>query len=199
MKKTILFVMLKQYADWEGAYLSSLIQLLGQGQYVIKTVSLAKDNVQSIGGLYTVVDYDMQSIPDDYEAVILIGGLSWRNEEANKVRPLVEACLKKEKVLGAICDGTTFLGAMGVLNNVRHTSNELNDLKKWAGQAYTGEEKYVLKQAVRDERIITANGTAALEFAKEVMLALNVAEEEKIVEWYNFHKLGYYSAPMPTM
>lgn len=49
MKKTILFVILQQYADWEAAYIASAITMLGQGQYDIKTVSLSKDYVQSIG------------------------------------------------------------------------------------------------------------------------------------------------------
>lgn len=52
-------------------------------------------------------------------------------------------------------------------------------------------------QAVRDHNIITANGTAALEFAKEVLLALKDIPEEKITEWYNFHKLGCYQPAMP--
>lgn len=46
---------------------------------------------------------------------------------------------------------------------------------------------------------MTANGTAALEFAREVLLALEAAPEEKIIEWFNFHKLGFYDAPMPKM
>jgi len=33
----------------------------------------------------------------------------------------------------------------------------------------------------------------------EVMLILEIAPKEKIVEWYNFHKLGCYEAPMPEM
>lgn len=49
MKKTILFVVLQQYADWEAAYISSAVAMLGEGQYEIKTVSLSKDYVQSIG------------------------------------------------------------------------------------------------------------------------------------------------------
>ncbi len=34
---------------------------------------------------------------------------------------------------------------------------------------------------------------------KTILFALNVANEEKIVNWYNFHKLGFYTAPMPKM
>ena len=52
---------------------------------------------------------------------------------------------------------------------------------------------------MRGGNIITANGTAALEFAKEVLLAVGLAPENKINEWYNFHKLGYYCAAMPDM
>ena len=55
------------------------------------------------------------------------------------------------------------------------------------------------RQAVRDGNVITANGTAPMEFAKEILLALHVAEEKKIMDWYNFHKLGYYTAPLPQM
>lgn len=199
MKKTILFVILEQYADWEAAYLSSAINMLGQGNYEIKTVSLNKEPVESIGGFHAIPDYDIQSIPANYEALILIGGMTWRNENAKQIEPLVKNCFNNNKVLGGICDASAFLGTVGVLNNVNHTSNDLNDLKTWAGNAYTGEKHYIAKQAVSDKNIITANGTAALEFAKEIMLTLKIASDDKITEWYNFHKLGYYTAPMPRM
>lgn len=116
-----------------------------------------------------------------------------------KTVSLSKDCTQKGKVLGGICDASVFLGTVGVLNDIYHTSNDLNDLKQWAGSIYTGEEKYIAKQAVRDRNIITANGTASLEFSKEILAALNVASEEKILEWYNFHKLGYYTVPMPKM
>ncbi|KLU64439.1 putative protease YdeA [Desulfosporosinus acididurans] len=199
MKKIVLFVILDKYADWEAAYLSSLILSLGQGEYSVKTVSLTTDIIQSIGGFAVLPDYDIQSAPTDFEGLILIGGMSWRNEAALQVKPLVQNALNNRKVLGGICDASAFLGTIGVLNNVNHTSNDLNDLKQWAGDAYTGEEKYIMQQAVRDNNIITANGTASLEFAKEVTIALGVASENRILEFYNFHKLGYYEAPMPSM
>lgn len=197
MRKQILFVILEQYADWEAAYLSSAIYMLGGEHFEVKTVSLTKDLVSSIGGFHVVPDYSIDSVPSDYEALILIGGMAWRNEKANKIKPLVEKCLENGKVLGGICDASAFLGTVGALNKVNHTSNDLNEIKKWAGKAYTGEEKYIMEQAVCDKNIITANGTAPLEFAKEVLLALKAAPEVKIMEWYNFHKLGYYKAAMP--
>ncbi len=92
MKKTILFVILQQYADWEAAYITSAITMLGQGEYDIKTVSLSKDYVQSIGGFRVMSDYDLSSVPRDYEALILIGGMTWRNENAQQIKTLVEEC-----------------------------------------------------------------------------------------------------------
>lgn len=199
MKKTILFVILDKYADWEAAYVSSLILALGQEVYSIKTVSLTKDSIKSLGGFTVIPDYDIKSAPTDFEGLVLIGGMSWRTEEAQQVKPLVENALNNKKVLGGICDASVFLGKMGILNNVKHTSNDLNDLKQWAGDAYMGEEKYMMQPAVRDNNIITANGTAPLEFAKEVMIALEFAPEKSILEWYNFYKYGCYEAPMPHM
>lgn len=199
MKKIVLFVILDQYADWEAAYLSSLLLTLGQGEYLVKTVSLTKKPIRSIGGFTVLPDDDLQSVPTDIEGVVLVGGLSWRTEAAQQVKTLVQQALSNGKVVAGICDASNFLGAIGVLNTVNHTGNDLNELKEWAGEAYTGEEKYILQQAVRDGNIVTANGTASLEFAKEVMLALGVAPEAKVLEWYNFHKLGCYEAPIPSL
>lgn len=197
MKKVVLFVLLQQYADWEAAYLSSAIHMLGQESYEVKTVSLTKEKVKSIGGFCIMPDYDIQSIPNDYEALILIGGMSWRNEDARKIELPAKKCVEEGKVLGGICDASAFLGVIGLLNNVKHTSNDLKDLKLWAN-TYTGEENYITKQAVRDKGIITANGTATLEFAKEV-IELKIAPEKKIIDWYNFHKLGVFTTGMPEM
>lgn len=199
MKKTILFVILQQYADWEAAYLSSAIAMLGQGKYAVETVSLSKDWVQSIGGFKVMPDYDIHRVPDAYEALILIGGMTWRSEPVQSVGELAKDCFRKGKLLGGICDASAFLGTVGILNQVAHTSNDLHDLKQWAGAAYTGEANYIARQAVCDKNVVTANGTAPLEFAREILLALKVAKKEAIEDWYHFHKLGYYTAPMPDM
>lgn len=197
--KTLLFFILDQFADWEAAYLSSAVNMLGHGEFAVKTVSLTKEAVTSIGGFRTVPDCGLDTVPEDYEALILIGGMTWRTPEARKVSALAESCAERGKVLGGICDASAFLGTLGLLNNIPHTSNDLNDLKHWAGEAYAGEPLYVHKQAVRGGNVITANGTAALEFAREVLIAVKAAPEDKINDWYNFHKLGYYCAAMPEM
>ncbi len=194
MKKNILFVILEKFADWEAAYLSSAIQTFGADQYAVKTVSLEKKAVESIGGFRIIPDYDIHDMPEDYAALILIGGTSWRADPAQQIRPFVEKCFHAGRILAGICDASAFLGTTGLLNNVRHTSNDCGNLKQWAKNAYTGEENYIMEQAVRDKKIITANGTASLEFAREVLIALNIAPEREILDWYEFHKYGLYEA-----
>ncbi len=195
--KKILFLLLEQWADWELAYISSAVNMLGSGKFENKTISLEKNSVISIGGIKCLPDYDLQTCSSDYDALILIGGLSWHNENALQIKPLVEDCIKNGKVLGAICDACRFLASIGKLNTAKHTANDLNELKQYA--SYTNEQGFIHRQAVSDNNIITANGTAALEFAQEVLRALSVATEEQIKGWYDFHKLGFYNAPMPKM
>ena len=182
--KKILYVILEQWADWELAYISSAVNMLGGGKFENKTVSLTKNAVTSIGGVKCLPDYDLLTLPSDYGAVILIGGMSWHNENAMQV-------------VGAICDACRFLGSIGALNGAKHTANDLNELKQYS--SYTNEQGFMHRQAVLDNNVITANGTAALEFAQEVLRALLVSTEEQIKGWYDFHKLGFYNAPMPKM
>jgi len=199
MKKQVLFVILDQYADWEAAYLSTCILALGKGNYEVRTVSLTKEPISSAGGFIVLPDYDLQSVPEKYEALILIGGMKWLEDSALAVKPLVQEAIVKHRIVGGICLASAFLGVCGVLNKIKHTSNDLAYMQEWAGDNYTGAANYIKEQAVRDGNIITANGTATLEFTREVLLALAMAPEINIVEWYNFHKLGFYNAPMPKM
>ena len=191
--KTVLLALLEQYADWEAAYVSTAVHMLGQGKFVVKTVSLSKEPVTSIGGIRAVPDYTVGSASKDYDALLLIGGLCWREERAQKMIPLVEHCVKSGKILGGICDAAAFLASIGVLDSVKHTGNRLSALQEWKGTKYKGAENYQARQAVFDRNIITANGSAPLEFAREVLTALHVAEEAMIEDWYVLHKLGYYN------
>ena len=196
--KRILYFLLDQWADFEAAYLSTAVTMTG-GQFENKIVSLTDKPVKSIGGFSVLPDYDLKSIPEEYDALILIGGMSWHSEEARKVKPLVEKTIKEGKLLGAICDACRFLGTIGALNYGKHTANDLSELKESAGAAYINEAQFIHRQAVSDKNIVTANGTATMEFAKKVMLALQVTEEKEINAWYEFHKLGIHTAPLPEM
>lgn len=50
---------------------------------------------------------------------------------------------------------------------------------------------YVHEQAVSDHRIVTANGSATLEFARELLLLLKNDTPDRIEMYYQFHKQGF--------
>lgn len=190
----IAVLLLDQFADWEAAYLSSGLRLFGH-DVMVRSPEGAP--VRSLGGFAVQPDGRLDG-PADFDGLALIGGTSWRTSAALAVEPLVRRTLRENKVLGAICDAAGFLGTLGVLNGVRHTCNDLADLRQWAGERYGGEACFLPRPAVRDGTLVTANGTAALEFAREFLLALDAAPEVDILRWYQFHKLGY-AAPLPGM
>jgi len=194
MKEKVIFIILDQYADWEYPFLASMLQDRIQDKtspFEVKTVSLSRNPIKSIGGFTTIPDYGIEDIPTDYAGIILIGGMSWRTEEAKEITPIVKKAYADGKIVGAICDATVFLGMSGLLNEKKHTSNTLEDLIAAAQENYTGSQNYLHAQAVRDGRLITANGSAYLEFAREVLTALNAYPIDYIESSYQFYKLGY--------
>ena len=194
MKEKVLFVILEQYADWECAFLVTALQGRIKDRttnYEVNTVSLSKNPIKSIGGFTTVPDYGIEDIPNDYAAFILVGGMSWRTDDAKRFAPIVKKAFADGKIVGAICDATVFLGMNGLLNERKHTSNTKDDLVSAAQDAYTGSEKYLMEQTVRDGNLITANGTAYLEFTREVLTALEAYPPDYIAENYDFFRLGF--------
>lgn len=195
MKKEIIFVILNGFADWEAAHLAVCVNTgVKPGRpvkYTVKTLSLTQDPVISIGGFRVLPDYDIHTLPEDYAGLVLVGGDNWFSPEADSIVPLVEKMIRENKLVAGICNASVFLGKHGFLNHVKHTSNALDYLKNIAGEKYTGEANYIEKQAVCDGNIVTANGTAQLEFCREILYALNADEPEIIEESYSFYKKGF--------
>lgn len=197
MKKEVLFLLLDDFADWEGAFLTTglntgLTMAGGGTPYVSRTLTPTQKQVRSIGGLVVTVDYTAATMPEDYAALILVGGMAWQSEEARRVVPIVRAALARGVLVGAICNAAAFLAAHGFLNGVRHTGNTLEMLREWGGANYTGADLYEERQAVRDGNIVTANGTGYLEFTRECLLWLHADTDEVIEASYQFNKHGLY-------
>lgn len=194
MKKEVLFVLLNEYADWEGAFLAPALNAGVQPErpvkYMVKTLSVTKDPVCSIGGMVTFPDYDLTDMPSDYAGLVLIGGMQWQSPEAELLVAVVHEAVRRGIPVGGICNASVFLGVHGFLNEVHHTSNTLPLLKQRAGANYTGDRLYIHAQAVSEGNIITANGTGYLEFTREMLLALQADTPEKIEESYQFNKTG---------
>lgn len=204
MKNEVLYLLLDNYADHEPVFLATAINCGERGmkenpKYLNKTVAPTLNYVRSCGGFRTLPDYSFETMPDEYAALILIGGYGWLDDEtANKVVPIVRTAIEKGCVIGAICNAASFLARHGFLNNIKHTGNGLEQLTLWGGSNYTNQAGYVNEQAVSDKRIVTANGTGELEFAKELLLLLENDTPEQIEMFYRFNKEGFVKM-MQTM
>lgn len=195
MKKEVIFVLLNRFADWEAAYTAVCLNtgvIPGRPvKYISKTLSLTKEPIMSIGGFTVLPDYDLHTLPEDCAGLVMVGGdNNWFSPEAESLVPLVEKMIRENRLVAGICNASVFLGKHGFLNHVKHTSNSIEYLKNIAGETYTGDGYYIKKQAVRDGNIVTANGTAQLEFCREILYALDADEPEIIEGSYSFYKNG---------
>ncbi|WP_278390583.1 type 1 glutamine amidotransferase family protein [Lactobacillus acetotolerans] len=185
MKKAIFFI-LDEYADWEGAYLSS--QLNQNKNWEVKTASI-KNEVTSIGGFKTLVDYQVKDITADINLLVLIGGNSWSIEN-EQLRNLIAERLTNKKSVAAICVAVDYLAKNGLLTNFKHTGNAQYLWKNYT--KYVNKDDFEQKQVVRDHNLVTANGTAPLEFTKQVLKMISFSSDEQINKDVDLYKLGFY-------
>lgn len=197
MSNEVLYLLLPDYAEHEIVYLAQAIACDEQAmkanpKYINKVVAPTMEPVCSCGGFRTLPDYTFDTMPDDYAALILIGGFGWKDASmADRVVPLVRRAIENGKIVGGICNAASFLAKHGFLNHIRHTGNGLEQLQLWGGKNYTNAAMYVHEQAVSDHRVVTANGSATLEFARELLLLLENDTPEHIEMYYQFNKQGF--------
>ncbi len=196
MSNEILYILLPDFASHEMVYLMEAIssdeqQLKDNPKYINKIVAPTMEPVSAIGGFRVLPNYSFANMPNDYAALILIGGYGWITPAADAVAPIVRKAFDSAKPVGAICNGASFMAKYGFLNNVKHTGNGIAQLKLWGGDNYTNPDGYVHQQAVSDRGIITANGSGVLEFTRELLLLLENDSPERIEMYYQFNRQGF--------
>ena len=200
--KEILYLLLDNYAEHEMAFLAESVNADEQGlrkepKYTNKIVAPTMEPVRSIGGMRVLPDYTFATMPNDYAALVLIGGYGWLTADADQILPCVKDALAQGKVVGAICNAASWMAKQGLLNNVKHTGNGLEQLKLWGGESYTNAAGYVNEQAVSDGNIVTANGSGQLEFTYELLKLLENDTPETTERYYLFNKLGFVKLFLP--
>ncbi len=82
---------------------------------------------------------------------------------------------------------TRGLEKVGLLDSIQHTSNSKNYL---LNSGYHGSKYYLDVLSASDKGIITASGTAPLEFAREIFKELDLYKTEVLDAWYKLVKTG---------
>lgn len=188
MKNEILIVLTDKWCDWEASYAIAVANSFSD--YVVKTAAIDAEPKVSMGNLHTNIDYCISDIKDLSSAamIVLPGGLTWTERDYSDIAKFIKIAIKADIPIAAICGATTFLGRHGFLDTIRHTGDNLELLQSQDG--YNGDSLYVEAQIVSDQGIITANETAAVEFAYEIFKLLKVDSDDELVQWYDNFKNG---------
>lgn len=184
--KQAIFFMLDQYADWEGAYLAS--QLNQADDWKVSTASINSE-VTSIGGFKTLVDYQLEDLPTEFELLVLIGGNSWSWDDP-RFSQLLKQRFERQKPVAAICGAVDYLARNGFLNDYLHTGNSQAMWQDYL--KYNNENDFVDQQAVVDRNLVTANGTGTLDFTRLVLKLIHFTAPETIDLAIDLHQLGFY-------
>lgn len=105
MSNEIFYILLPDYAEHEAVYLAQAIAsdefaLKETPKYVNKAVAPTMEPIRSIGGFRTLPDYSFDTMPDDYAALVLIGGFGWGAPVADKVVPKTATSMRRPSATG---------------------------------------------------------------------------------------------------
>lgn len=189
--KEVLLILTDRWADWEASF--AIAEVNSVPEYAVRTIAVDKSPKASIGGIRADIDYMISEyqITPDVAMVILSGGFSWKESRHEEIAAFLRKAEGMNIPIAAICGATVFLGKHGFLDRRRHTGDNLERFLKEKG--YGGKEYYVPAQLVADQGVITANETAAVEFAREIFRILRIDAEDEIEKWYAHYKHGAFS------
>ena len=191
MKKKIYVFLFDGYSDWEISYLTP--EIAKDERFDLVYFSETGNGVTSMGGLQVMPTTSLNELKiEEVKLLILPGGVAWEKREITAINNLVSELFKKGNTIAAICGATFYLGQLGILDNLNHTSNDLSYLKAVVPE-YRGQENYQNKLAETDKNIITANGIAPIEFAAEIFKKIKLKPDDEIEKWFQLFKNGIWS------
>lgn len=188
--KDVLLVLTDLWADWEAAY--AIAEINSSEKYTVKTIAIDNKPKQSIGGIKAEVDLLIGEYFDFSHCALIIlpGGLRWKENDYHQIIDFVKRGYEMDVPIAAICGATQFLAKNGFLDEVYHTGDTFDYFKVLQG--YKGHDKFQTKQVVMDKNIITANETAAVEFAAQIFSLLKIDNNSEIDKWKNYYQCGLF-------
>jgi putative intracellular protease/amidase len=191
-QRTVHLFVFDTLADWEPSFAIAGINSPSVSpttvSYRVQTVGLDRTPVRTMGGVTILPDLALSELePAESAMLILPGSDRWEEGELSEVFPLVARFIDADVPVAAICGATIGLARGGFLDTVRHTSNDRSVLE---ATGYQGVAHYQDAPVVADGPVITAAGTAALEFAALIFRQLGVYSDAMTDAWYALFKTG---------
>ena len=190
--KSIYLFLFDTLSDWEIGYVTAgignPIMQINPCKYQLKTFSIDGKPVRTIGGLKIIPNLSLSEVTlSDAAMLILPGGKSWEEGGNHEAILLAKKFYENKIKVAAICGATLGLAKSGLLDFVQHTSNSKEYL---LNSHYKGGNYYLNQLSVSSTGIITASGTAPLEFARDIFKELNLYKAEVLEAWYKLFKTG---------
>ena len=188
--KNIYLFLFDTLSDWEIGYVTTGINnpmmQVNPGTYQLKTFSLDGQPIRTLGGLHITPNLSLDEVTcSDAAMLILPGGAHWDEGGYQDVTLLAKEFHEHGIMVAAICGATLGLAKTGLLDALHHTSNSKDYL---LNSQYYGGDYYVEAVSVSDKGVITASGTAPLEFARDIFQALRLYKTDVLEAWYTLFK-----------
>jgi putative intracellular protease/amidase len=187
MRNTVYFFVFDGYADWEAAL--ALCEIRRPGDFRVRTVALDRRPVQSMGGLTVLPDLSLDEIDVDRALLMILpGGTAWERGEIEPVSATLRRLHAEGTTIGALCSGVLALGYAGLVDTRRHTGNYAGHIETYVSDYLGGAHYDPDALALTDDGVITAGGVSGIEFAREVIRALDLYDERDTEAWYRLFK-----------
>jgi putative intracellular protease/amidase len=191
MQKTVHLAVYDTLADWEVGYAVAHINSgdwqRDPGGFRVATVGETRAPVTTMGGVVVTPELAIDEVePGDSAMLILPGASTWLSGGNAAFVDAARAFLAAGVPVAAICGATGGLAAAGLLDDRPHTSNAVEFLQ---AVGYGGAAHYRDEGAVTDGDLITASGTAPVDFAREIFARLDLYEPAVLAAWYKLYGL----------
>jgi putative intracellular protease/amidase len=193
MRDTVYMLVFDGFADWQTAL--ALYEVHRPGDWQVRTVGFSSRPVLSIGGLQVQPDLTVDQL-DPLRAALLIvpGGHRWERGEDAAATIAARRMHIAGAVVAAIGSGTRVLAGAGLLGHGRHAGDDCFDRQR---PSYAGAEHYDARAlAVCNGGIISARAVGGVEFAREVIRALDLYNASDREYWYRWFK---HALPPPWL
>ncbi|MGO2696882.1 MAG: DJ-1/PfpI family protein [Bavariicoccus seileri] len=191
--KEVLVLLTDEWADWEIAHATPEIN--ADPQYQIKVIGVDLEPKISIGGLKTIIEdvvarYDTVDSFNSTALILLPGGYGWGKYHYPEIVSFLQKAQEAKIPIAAICGATVFLGKNGFLDEIQHSGDEKDYYLEKTN--HRGADLFLEKQVVTTDGFITANETAALEFAYEILKLLKIRTPDELRQWFDYYRHGLY-------
>lgn len=204
---TVYIYTLDTLADWELGYVTAELNSRrffkkDAPEVSVKTVTISKEPVKTMGGLTIVPDCSINDIAVNEKSVLLLPGANtWDDPKHSTIIKKAGELLSVGGMVCAICGATAALANAGLLDQRLHTSNGAGYLEMFS-PAYKGQKLFVDAPSVVDQNLITANSTGGLLWARQIIEQLDVFQPNTLEAWYAYFSSGeaqHFFALMQTL